>query len=83
MDMPTQFGSTKPRPHFELRGWKERDPEQQNLLAAPEQKLVDVETPSLKEQMGDDEVPEKDWDAKGDPVPQFSAAGDPKPKKKK
>jgi hypothetical protein len=77
-DMPTQYGGTKARPHFELRGWKERDPEQQNLLAAPEQKLVDVEAPSLEEQMGGDAVPFND------PVPHFSAAGEtPKKKQKK
>jgi hypothetical protein len=76
-DMPTQYGGTKPRPHFQICGWKQRDPEQQNLLAAPEQKLVDVETPSLSEAMGGDKVPFND------PVPHFSAAGETPKKKKK
>lgn len=79
-DMPTQFGSTKPRPHFQIMGWKAHDTEPQNLLAVPEQKLVDVEKPSLKEAMGGDEVPEKDWETKGDPLPNLSAET---PKKKK
>ena len=64
-DMPTSFGGSKPRPHFKIHGWKESDnPEQQLLTADP--KLVDVKEPSLKEQMGNEEVP---W---SDPLPDLS-----------
>lgn len=71
-DMPTQFGSTTPRPYFKILGWKSRDAEPQNLLtAAP--KLTDVDKPSLKEQLAD-EVPFND------PTPDL---GTPAPKKKK
>jgi hypothetical protein len=55
-DMPTQFGGTKPRPHFRICGYKQRadvTSGEQNLLSAPEQKLRDVESPSLAEQMND------------------------------
>jgi hypothetical protein len=79
-EMPTQFGSTTPRPHFQLLGWKEHGADPQNLLAAPEQKLVDVETPTLEETMGD-EVP-KDWPAKGDPLPDLGAPKTSSKKKK-
>jgi hypothetical protein len=51
-DMPTQFGSTKPRPHFEIRGWKTSDSTDQRLLAN-EAPLVEVEAPSLAENMND------------------------------
>lgn len=79
-DMPTQFGGTKPRPHFKILGWKSHGTEQ-TLLTAPEQKLVDVEKPSLKEALGD-EVPEKDWEAKGDLLPDLGTHANPKKKKK-
>jgi hypothetical protein len=69
--MPTQYGSEKPRPYFRLLGWKEQATGQ-NLLDAPEQKLIDVEKPSLKEEMKD-EIP---W---SDPV---SDLGKVDPKKK-
>jgi hypothetical protein len=53
-NMPTQYGSTKPRPHFQILGWKTHD-------AAPqitsEASLVDVEAPSLAETLND-EVPD-------------------------
>jgi hypothetical protein len=67
-DMPTQFGGTKPRPHFRILGWRQRDnagtaatlagPEQASI-EAPEQsgktaKLKEVESPSLAEQLNDD-----------------------------
>jgi hypothetical protein len=81
-DMPTSYGGTTPRPHFKILGWKAHGTEQ-TLLAAPEQNLVDVEKPSLKEVMGGDEVPEKDWETKGDPLPaDLSAKATPKKKKK-
>jgi hypothetical protein len=57
-DMPTQYGSTKPRPYFKILGWMGRGAGQ-NLLDAPEQKLIDVEKPSLKEEMKD-EIPWSD-----------------------
>jgi hypothetical protein len=56
-DMPTQFGGTKPRPHFRILGYKQRDNVtggEQNLLSGPEQKLPDVEAPPLAAQMNDD-----------------------------
>jgi hypothetical protein len=64
--MPTQFGGDKPRPHFKILGWKAHGSDQ-TLLAAPEQNLIDVEKPSLKEQMGGDEVPFND------PLPDLGA----------
>ena len=79
-DMPTQYGGTKPRPHFQILGWKSAGPQ---LITDESSKLVDVEKPSLKEEMGGDEVPEKDWEAKGDPLPaDLSAKATPKKKKK-
>jgi hypothetical protein len=53
-DMPTQYGGTKPRPHFEILGWKNNTGPQLLTSEAP---LVEVETPSLAEQM-DDEIPD-------------------------
>jgi hypothetical protein len=57
-DMPTQFGGTKPRPHFKVLGWKTRDgagPER--LLAGPEQTDSEQQTnaePTAKELLNDD-----------------------------
>jgi hypothetical protein len=56
-DMPTQFGGTKPRPHFRILGYKQRgNVGAQSLLAGPEQKIAlsDVEAPSITEQLNDD-----------------------------
>ena len=40
-EMPTQYGSTKPRPHFALRGWRQRnDTGAPTLLAGPEQQTT-------------------------------------------
>jgi hypothetical protein len=64
-DMPTGYGGTKPRPYFKILGWKARDAEQ-GLLAAPEQKLVDVDKPSLEEQMND-EIPDEATTAEDKP----------------
>jgi hypothetical protein len=55
-DMPTQFGSTKPRPHFKICGWKTSDSTEQRLLTG-ETPLVEVEAPPLAEQL-DDELPD-------------------------
>ena len=55
-DMPTQYGSTKPRPHFEIRGWKTHDDTPRNLLTS-ETPLVEVEAPSLAEELND-EIPD-------------------------
>ena len=74
-DMPTRYGGTKPRPHFQIMGWKQHDSEPQNLLTA-EPKLIDVETPSLKEEM-DDDVPFND------PTPDLGAKAAPKKKASK
>jgi hypothetical protein len=74
-DMPTQYNSTKPRPFFKLLGWKTRDAEQPQL--------VDMAKPTLKEEMGGDEVPEKDWAAKGDPLANLDAPKASPTKKKK
>jgi hypothetical protein len=49
-DMPTQYGGTKPRPHFRILGWKARGTGPQGLLGGP------VSTPPLSEQMGGDSV---------------------------
>jgi hypothetical protein len=56
-DMPTQFGGTKPRPHFRILGYKSRgNVGAQNLLSGSEQNvaLPDVEAPSIAEQLNDD-----------------------------
>jgi hypothetical protein len=51
-DMPTQFGGTKPRPHFKILGWKTRNgAETQPLLAGPA--LKDVEKPTTEEVLDD------------------------------
>jgi hypothetical protein len=55
-DMPTQFGGTKPRPHFRILGYKQRgNVGAQSLLASPEQKVTlrEVEAPSIAEQLND------------------------------
>jgi hypothetical protein len=41
-DMPTQFGSTKPRPHFRILGWRQRDDtgSAPAALTGPEQNSV-------------------------------------------
>jgi hypothetical protein len=58
-DMPTQYKSTKPRPHFQILRWKMRDNvEPQQLLAEPEAQLRTIEAPSLSEKMGYDKVPD-------------------------
>jgi hypothetical protein len=57
-DMPTQFGSTKPRPHFQIVGWKQADgPVEQAQIAGP---TADVVEPTLSEKMGGDEIPWND-----------------------
>jgi hypothetical protein len=55
-DMPTSYGGTKPRPHFQILGYKTRGSVgAQNVLAAPETPaLTDVEAPSIAEQLNDD-----------------------------
>jgi hypothetical protein len=58
-EMPTQYGSTTPRPHFKILGWKMRD------VAAPPQQLLSaqmttVAEPSTSEKMGGDKVPYDD-----------------------
>lgn len=75
-DMPTQFGGTKPRPHFRILGWKTRgDAGPQNLLTSEvKASLVDVKTPSLAEEMRD-EVP---WN---DAIPDLGAKAPTKKKK--
>jgi hypothetical protein len=80
-DMPTQYGSSKPRPWFKILGWKSRGDEQ-GLLAAPEQKLVDVEKPSIEEVLKDELPP---WATKGDELPDLGKRnfGNADPKKKK
>jgi hypothetical protein len=67
-DMPTQFGSTKPRPFFRLIGWKTRDAEQPQL--------VDMAKPT-SEQVMQDEVPYND------PLPSDLSAPKTATKKKK
>jgi hypothetical protein len=60
-DMPTQYGSTKPRAHFQILRWKMRDAAvPQQLLAGLQEQLSTVEEPSFAEKMGDDEVPWND-----------------------
>jgi len=53
--MPTQYGSTKPRPHFHLAGWKMAG----GAVEAPQitGPMADVSEPTLGEKMGGDEVP--------------------------
>jgi hypothetical protein len=56
-DMPTQFGGTKPRPHFRILGYKTRaDIGSQNMISGPEQTdaLREVEAPSIAAQLNDD-----------------------------
>jgi hypothetical protein len=53
-DMPTQFGGTKPRPHFQISGWKAHNAEPQQLGEVP---LVAIEAPSLAEELND-EIPD-------------------------
>jgi hypothetical protein len=54
--MPTQYGGTKPRPHFHLAGWKTTDGAvEQAQIAGP---TADIDEPSLSEKMGGDEVPD-------------------------
>jgi hypothetical protein len=51
-DMPTQYGSTKPRPHFKILGWKTRDnvgPQQ--LLTGSKQK---VDSSTIEEILNDE-----------------------------
>jgi hypothetical protein len=49
--MPTQFGGTKPRPHFKIEGWRMVDAGAQGLITSQ------VEAPSLSQEMGDS-IPE-------------------------
>ena len=53
--MPTQYGGTKPRPHFKICGWRSSTANQQ-LLADKTvvEELETVEAPSLAEEMNDD-----------------------------
>jgi hypothetical protein len=53
--MPTQFGSKKPRPHFRIAGYKLRAHiGSQNLLTdETDAPLVEVEKPSISEEMND------------------------------
>jgi hypothetical protein len=54
--MPTQFGGTKLRPHFQLVGWKQADGAvEQAQITGP---TADIDEPSLSEKMGGDEVPD-------------------------
>jgi hypothetical protein len=62
-DMPTQYGGTKPRPHFQILRWKMRDATASQQLLPPEEQLRTVEAPTLSQQMGGDKVP---WN--NDPV---------------
>jgi hypothetical protein len=60
-DMPTQYGGTTPRPHFQIMRWKMRDAAvSPQAIAGPQDQLRTVEEPSLKEKMGGDEVPFSD-----------------------
>jgi hypothetical protein len=54
--MPTQYGGkTTPRPHFKICGWRSNTANQQ--LLADKTALVELETPSVAEQL-DDEIPD-------------------------
>jgi hypothetical protein len=54
-DMPTQYGATKPRPHFRILGYKTRGSVgSQNMITGPEAALRDVEAPSIAAQLNDD-----------------------------
>jgi hypothetical protein len=53
-DMPTQFGGTKPRPHFGICGWREAG----GAVEAPQQiagpTMADVEPPTTEEIFNDE-----------------------------
>jgi hypothetical protein len=52
-DMPTQFGGTKPRPHFAIRGWKTAGGTvEQSLIAGPIAGIV----PPTTEEILDDKI---------------------------
>jgi hypothetical protein len=70
-NMPNEYKTS--RPFFKLLGWKTRD--------ANQLQLVDMAKPTSGEVM-QDEVPEKDWEAKGDPLPNLDASKVTKKKKK-
>jgi hypothetical protein len=56
-DMPTQYGGTKPRPHFRILGYKTRGSVgSQNMIDGPEpdNALRDVKAPSIAAQLNDD-----------------------------
>jgi hypothetical protein len=58
--MPTSYGGTKPRPYFNIPGWRTRDSivAPQRLLAVPDQQEAEesfAETTS--EEILDDDVP--------------------------
>jgi hypothetical protein len=56
-DMPTNYSGTKPRPHFQIKGWKTRgDVGPENLLAGPEPSDQSFAPPTSAE-IFDDEVP--------------------------
>jgi hypothetical protein len=56
-DMPTQYGATKPRPHFRILGYKERSAVRSpNMITGPAAPaLQDVKAPSIAEEL-DDEI---------------------------
>jgi hypothetical protein len=57
-EMPTQYGGSKPRPHFKILGWKVRGSVgPQGLLTGPEQKDAEQQTnaePTTKDILDDD-----------------------------
>jgi hypothetical protein len=63
VDMPTQYKSTKPRPHFKILSWRMRDNVRpQQLLTGPEVSHTEpaghpINTPTMGELMND-ELPE-------------------------
>jgi hypothetical protein len=66
-DMPTSFGSTKPRPHFKIKGWKTRgDVGPQGLLTGPQDAGPKFIEPTTAEILND-AIPD-DWEPPGEPV---------------
>jgi hypothetical protein len=59
-DMPTGYGSTQPRPHFQILRWKMRDMAASQQLLPPQEQLTVVAEPPLSEKMGDGMPPWND-----------------------
>jgi hypothetical protein len=56
-EMPTQYGGTKPRPHFQILGWNTHSSlASQNLLTGPAQKVAEqpISEPTIAELLNDD-----------------------------